>query len=114
MFFSTVEVLFGHRDIAFEGIVDRADGFIQQGRVADTVEYFFSSFEIALFQIFLDEAEGTYEEVGEDGEGGDDIEGQGFPETPSQVGGYTQGQADDADEETVFDIEIVHFHRLQR
>jgi len=62
----------------------------------------------------LDESEGTDEEMGEDGENGDDIEGQGFPESVGDVHGDGQGQGEDADEEAIFDIEVVQFHRLQR
>ena len=110
MLFGSIEILFCHCDIALEGIINRANRLVKEAGELDAVEYFFCSLEVALFQVFLNQAEWSDEEVRENAEYTNQIECEGRPETRSIVDQDGCQEGNDSDLEPVFNEEVVEFH----
>lgn len=114
MLFSSVEVLLGHGNIPFEGIIYRANRLIEQVGELDTIEDFLSTFKVTLFKVFLDQAEWTDEKVCEDAKYSDEVEGKSRPEAGCIVYHSCSDQGDESDLQSVSDEKVIEFHGVRR
>jgi hypothetical protein len=98
--------------LTFDGKIGRTDGLIEQAGEFDGIQYFFSTFQVATFHMFLYQPQRADEEMAENEDNAYEIQGKSRPKATVKIRHDTQYHQGNAQIKAVTDKPGIKLHNF--